>query len=127
MLLRTDNTGTNLGQVGFTPGQDYLIVGKIETAAGAGANDTISISIWQNGTSIGSEPVSWGATGLVDASDTDAEINRLYLTGSGNVDQFDEIVFGNSFQDVTGVPEPSTYALIAGILTLGIIALRRRR
>lgn len=121
MLLRTDNTGTTAGGAAFTAGSDYLIVGKIDaTAAGA---DTISLSIWENGTSIGSEPVTWAVSGNVAAADQGVQLNRLYLQGSGNTDQFDEIRFGSSFADVTGVPEPSSFAL----LLCGSLALYLRR
>lgn len=105
MTLNTNN-GASTGQTAaFTAGQDYLLVGKVvSTAAG---DDTVSFSIFQNGTAIGSEPTTWAMEANVDATDVNRVINRLYFVGSGNVDKFDEVRFGESFFDVTGVAEPT--------------------
>lgn len=116
MSLLTGNATTDHGGEAFTPTQDYLLVGKIDARASAGANDTIPFSIWQNGTTIGSEPVTWDVSGLVEAGDTDRVINRLFVNGNGNVDRFDEFRLGDTFADVTGVPEPGTLARLESVL-----------
>lgn len=125
LSLRANNTATTIGSTGFTAGATYLLVGKIQsTASGA---DTVSASIFSSSSTIGSEPVTWDLTGSLDASDTGRVLNRLYVTGSGNIDRFDEFRMGDSFLDVTGVPEPSTAALLLGFAALGFILWRRRQ
>jgi len=112
------------GSLGFTAGTSYLMVGKVETTTGA---DTISISIFEAGTAIGAEPVTWGLSGNVEVSDQDRVINRLRIIGTGNNDRFDEFYLGDTFEDVTGViPEPSTVMLV-GIALLGGLMARLRR
>jgi hypothetical protein len=51
----------------------------------------------------------------------------LHIYGSDGLghSQFDEIRFGTTFADVSPIPEPSTYALLAA--GLGALAWLRRR
>jgi hypothetical protein len=54
-------------------------------------------------------------------------IKLYHGSGGSGITTFDEIRFGDSFAAVTPVPEPSTYALLGGILALGLVVLQRRR
>jgi len=111
------------GSLSFTAGTSYLLVGKIETTTGA---DTISVSIFEAGTAIGSEPITWGLSGNVEASDQNRVINRIRILGSGNNDRFDEFILGDTFEDVTSIPEPSTLMLVS-MMGVGALAARMRR
>jgi len=48
------------------------------------------------------------------------------VTGA-NTTYYDEVRVGDTIADVTPVPEPASFALVLGALTLGLIGWRRRR
>jgi hypothetical protein len=64
-------------------------------------------------------------TGLNAASVNFRNISINVNTGDTSVAKFDEIRFGTSFADVSPIPEPSTYALLAA--GLGALVWLRRR
>lgn len=110
------------GTFSLTSGNDYTLTFDITRSS----TDQMTFSF---------ELVS-GAT--VIASSTSATSD--HLTGTQLVTAFDTIAIGDtsgqtsSFQfksvaltsSLTAVPEPSTYALIAGLVTLGLVVVRRR-
>jgi hypothetical protein len=63
------------------------------------------------------------ATVHMNLADIRIQTNNIY---SGTV-SFDEFRIGNTFADVAPIPEPSSAAALAGLATLGLAALRRRR
>ena len=73
--------------------------------ADALGSDTVSVSIFQNGTTIGAEPTIWQMTGELVESDRGRLIDRFGLKGSSNLNQFDELIIGTSFYEVTGILE----------------------
>jgi hypothetical protein len=53
---------------------------------------------------------------------------NLIMTGfSSGLVGFDEIRIGTTFADVSAIPEPSSFAALAGLGVLGLVASRRRR
>jgi hypothetical protein len=88
-----------------------------------------SVTIWHNPTSLGgAEP--GGAAGTL--SNFNLEFDRVTLahfeSGFGNPGMFyDEVRLGTTWADVTPIPEPRTYALLAGLGVLALAALRRGR
>ena len=61
-----------------------------------------------------------GATGISDVS-------VMAYDGQPFLDNFRMSDDADAFFQVTGVPEPSAYALLAGMLALGCVMIRRRR
>jgi hypothetical protein len=75
-----------------------------------------------------SDTVTSGTFTFSNASKS-LQLTTFSGSGSGQNAIFDELRFGTALSDVVGatIPEPSTYALLAGSLTLaGVVALRRR-
>jgi hypothetical protein len=70
---------------------------------------------------------------LSSASDSSSEISDQLTSltilqdfgGTGTL--FDEFYYGTSISDVSSIPEPSTFAMLAGIGALAMVMNRRRR
>lgn len=98
----------------------FFVVLRIDFAAGA--NDTLSV--WLN-------PALNAPLGTANASGTlnldSNDIGGIRLTGgSSATGVFDEVRVGTTFADVSPIPEPATWALLAGSLT-ALVVFRRRR
>lgn len=97
-------------------------LGSLSWTVAAGAGNT-----WTNGTASGNfnvfDPVS--ISGLSIAPGQDLVIRwRIAESGVTRSGLFiDDVSFGN----LTAVPEPATYALLAGVLSLGLVVYRRRK
>jgi hypothetical protein len=120
--------GSNAAGGALSNGQDRLLVFKIETSSAG--NDVISGSFFNAGSTIGGEPTTWAATSneTITGSATFMNIS-LGANAAGGVthtNSVDEIRFGGTFGAVA-VPEPSSYALLSGLLALGWIMIRRRK
>lgn len=101
----------------------YFITIKAELTSGG---DTVELFI--------DPDPSAGAPTVADATISGADLGTLDgIRFNANSEQasaqttFDEFRLGDNFGDVSPIPEPSAYALIAGVLGLGFAALRRRR
>jgi hypothetical protein len=114
------------GTVPNVLGDEFLLVTRIEFN---GANS--SAHLWVNPTGLGGIDPSLGtATASITGRTLDEIAFRnvqIYIDNSPNQGSFDEIRLGTTFASVTPIPEPSTVAAILGALTLGVLALRRRR
>jgi hypothetical protein len=115
----------------ITGGTSYLFVGKLDTAVGA---DTLSATVYAAGETIGAEPLVWSMSASQDL-DAHIEIDRIGLLFGGldgdpsvaHTGYIDELRFGDTFESVTGVPEPATTAALLGAGALGAALLARRR
>lgn len=116
----------------FTLGVDtnYFIYGQaVFTEAG-----TTTLNLWvvESSTDISTLSPSDPATAtVVSTSFSSSNQNALdtWATAQGvEPSNFDEFRIGDTFADVVVVvPEPSTYALMGGMLVLGLAVLRRRK
>jgi hypothetical protein len=111
------------GYADFVQGAGNLKNLSFAAASGSGATITWSIG----GSSVGSTSVAaGGAFGIysLDLPDAFYGQNSVTLTGvvtgSASLDNV-------QFNGVTAIPEPGTYAAILGALTLGVVAIRRRK
>ena len=114
---------------GWSSSDTVFVVGKIENN-GAGSGDD-ELSLFLN-PSLSSEPTSatvstgvgtkgWFPSESLGSLHIDAEV-----TGGEPATFFDEIRIGESWDDVSPIPEPGTLALV-GILLGTLILFRRRR
>jgi hypothetical protein len=107
-------------------GTDNLVVLRIGTSAAG--NDTLNASFWTSGVdTVSSEPITWDVSSSITSSALASGLDIRFEDGFANLDvSFDELRIGSSFTDVTAVPEPSVFALLAGFLALGVVMARRR-
>jgi hypothetical protein len=126
------NTFTNVGSalsVG-TPGvatTALFDLASYTTWVNAGRNESGEFGLSSLALRTASETVT---SGTYTFANTNKALQLTTFSGSGTGQNaiFDEIRFGTSLDDVVvAVPEPSTYAAIAGFLTLGSALIVRRR
>ncbi len=102
-----------------------LLVAKFDVTNGLfsmWANPTLGGANPTGGTSVASN-VAFTRSGATFAGD----VSFAGLSANWGGVQLDEVRLGTSFADVTPIPEPSTYAALAGLGVLGLAAVRRRR
>ena len=120
---RTMGTTDFFGQTGSA---SLFIVAEFLTQAVG--NDTINLKAYSftpgTGTvDLSPSAVSWNVTQSFDGSGTLDRLGMYLEAASGQNPEIDEIRLGQTWLDVTSVPEP-TAALLGG---LGLLALLRRR
>ena len=118
-----DSFATDIsGDIDRTQANTWNDLGALSWTVPAGANNT-----WINGSdpanSVLFSPVS--VSGLAVAPGQELVIRwRIAESGVGRAGLFiDDVSFGN----VTTVPEPATYALLAGVLAIALVVRRRRQ
>jgi hypothetical protein len=118
----------------YALGSTFLIVGKIEFNYLGGVEDRLSLyinpsSLTDEGAQAPYLQVSVNDIGSISAFRIFAGGNQTspsVFNASGGI--FDEIRLGTTYTTVTGaIPEPSSFAALAGIAGLTFAALRRRR
>jgi hypothetical protein len=104
-------------------GQLYVL--RVTNVGSGSANS--NITLWANPNDL--TDISAGAAATVSL--TNRTVNALgqfsFLNDVNPTGYVDEIRVGSSFASITPIPEPRTYALIAGGLFLGLALYRRRR
>jgi len=85
---------------------------------------TDTLEMWLNPTNLGGTAPS---ADISVGSITIGGFDWINFAGEWNNWELDEVRMGTAYADVTPVPEPSTYAMILGVLTLGIGFITRKR
>jgi len=110
----------------LTLGTEYFIVGHA-TFNPTGTADVLDVYVFESASFDGTLP---GSPTMTTSFDLDSSFNHWTLSsqnpqGNTNVLVYDEFRIGETFQDVTIVPEPTTAAAALGLCAM--IAARRRR
>lgn len=110
---------------GVAPGSadENLIIGRFTLTDGTMSD----IALWLNPSDLAGEGAN---TPISIAGTPGGGVGGILLhrQGGGDSGRFDEFRLGTSWDTaITAIPEPSTYAAIAGLLALGLVCLRRRR
>ncbi|QYY36773.1 PEP-CTERM sorting domain-containing protein [Ruficoccus sp. ZRK36] len=128
----TDNVDQN--QIKYN--NTYFMVVEHVWSGTTNSYSSVNVYLYDEANTISGQVVSYDGT----ASETSIEqlAMRVFYIGGGDrngeaytndVDLiFDDFLFADSFESATGaIPEPSTYAALAGLAVLGIAVLRRKR
>jgi hypothetical protein len=152
--VATKNTGTNTMQVGvrLDGSSVYAANGTSVTGTGptvdisSGKFATVFLKYTLSTTSLGdrldvyvnpsSDPGSNAGDISIGASFFNFHVQSGGTQGTGHLlaagfssgqAAYDEIRIGTTFADVSPIPEPSSFAALAGLGVLGLVASRRRR
>jgi hypothetical protein len=110
-----------------TLGQTYFVVLKVEAHAGTTPNVYSAVTYTNGETVPSTEPAVWPGIRNTSVSNALLDGVRLWI-GTVTTGQFDEIRVGSSWESVTGVPEPSSMALVLlGGLAFQSLRCRRSR
>lgn len=117
------DTTDSTTQTAVVTNADYFISGSF--IVGSDNSWTINANLYNNVASIDlTEPASWTYTATVAGGAGQVEEVLFNATGGTGAGDFDRVLVGTTYASV--VPEPSSYALLAGFLALGWIMVRRR-
>ena len=121
-----NSTGQTLGTTSAGGTSTVFIVGKITfDDMNEGGFDKLELFNLSNATTPeGSLPAAF-STATADLTQSGFDTVGLW-DRPNSVGQIDEIRLGNSYADVSAVPEPSAFALLAGVFGLACVMLRRR-
>ncbi len=113
----------------FSAATTYMIVMHFDMTSGAVHSAWVNPDLNSLGTGSAPTVANGGVFESTSSNTLDYAFDRIRLglfNGSSTV-TFDEIRIGESWIDVSPVPEPSSYALMLGIFGGALAACRRRR
>jgi len=132
-VAKRDSTALSFDSTVFSTGTTILVVGAYNLVSGNIQNDTASLWINPGSLGAGSAPAAT-LSAFTTAINNDTQSFSSFVwtpQGTGGSTQIpgslivDELRVGNSWADVTPVPEPGTFALV--VLAGGAFLARRRR
>jgi len=106
----------------------YLVVARIRTNTFTGGNDEVFLKVFGPNDPI-VEPANDAAWDLAENGNSGVTLSKVTLAmtnAAGQTNAFDEFRVGTTFQDVTGVPEPTGLLAAAAFCTGGLLMRRRR-
>lgn len=113
------------GASAFAQSASFFVVGKIVTSNTG--NDQAFVQVYNNsGMVSGTDNLSVSNTLNWSVNRTDGRASNILLVNNSSA-LVDGIRIGNSYADVAPIPEPSSFAALAGLGALGLVGLRRRR
>jgi hypothetical protein len=126
-----DGNLTTGSAIAMGTGSTNLLMFRIDALQG---NDNL-YAWWNPDLSLGEPSIAsatWSSVGIDNFATTGNMSGFRFNSSNGQQVTFDELRLGDSFAAVVGsgiapVPEPSTYALMAGLATLGLVLIRRRK
>lgn len=125
-----NEAGFTSSGVAVSANTDYFVVGVIRTNDnGSNYGYNISASIFKAGDTLPTSVPTWqidGAQRSISKTGR-APFQGIYMLTRGANTTFDDIRVSTTFADVSPIPEPSSYALLAGSLAIGLIAMSRKR
>lgn len=104
----------------------YLFVGKMEL--NSDGSSSFYLSVFDSSNTLTGEPLEWDV--IATATLMDTTFKRLTVAGQkdGGTTYWDNIVFGDTFSDVTGyIPEPAMASSLIGVAALALVWSQRRR
>jgi len=134
-VAKRDFSSLNFDSTVYSTGTTILIVGAYNLVSGSIQNDTASLWINPGSLGAGSAPTAT-LSAFTTGDNNDFQTFSSFLwrpQGNATSTQIpgslivDELRVGNSWADVTPVPEPSTFALVLISLVGGAFLIRRCR
>lgn len=120
----SDQTANNSSFLGALPGATYAALGTDTFLVTYRFTSGSAGEVWVNPAIGGAAPLAGTGTSLTEGGNL-TSITSLVLTYRGHDKIFDELRIGDTFADVTPVPEPGPAAL-AGLALLAVLGMRRR-
>jgi hypothetical protein len=104
-------------------GDTYFALFQIDNVDG---NDTVTANIYSSTATDFSTSLASATTSDYDISSQLAAL-EVQKDFGGNTIKFDEFYLGTSLSDVSSIPEPSTFAMLAGFCAFTSVFMKRRR
>jgi hypothetical protein len=123
-LRMTSNNASNSGTISATAGNDWFVVGKIETSAAG--SDIFRLSVFENGDTVAATEGGWDLShnGGTITGTADQVAQWKYFNTAVGIGNFR---MDSTYAAVTSViPEPSSFLLLGTALTAFVLFNRRR-
>lgn len=134
-VAKRDSTALSFDSTVYSTGSTILVVGAYNLVSGSVQNDTASLWINPGSLGAGSAPSATLSVSTTGINNDTQSFSSFRWSPQGNATStlipgsliVDELRVGNSWADVTPVPEPSTFALVLISLVGGAFLIRRCR